>query len=71
MQGAEDRQGGGETQIAQGCDLVQAAGLRDIGLCRPQRYEEKQDAGAAHRNHCAGDLKKCAENICVHVDAKR
>ena len=71
MQGAEDRQGGGETQIAQGYDLVEAAGLRDIGLRGPQRNQEKQDAGAAHRNHRARDLKKCGENGCVHVDARR
>ena len=45
MQGAEDRQGDGETQVAQGCDLVEAAGLRDVGLGSPQGNQEKQDAG--------------------------
>jgi hypothetical protein len=59
---AEDRQGDGETQIAQDYDLVQAAGPRDTGLRSPQRNKEKQDAGAAHRNHRARDLKKCGEN---------
>src|SRR6266478_7009780 len=67
---AEDRQGDGETQIAQGYDLVQAAGPRDIGLCSPQRNNEKQDAGAARQNHRGRDLKKSGENGCVHVDAK-
>jgi len=59
------RQGDGETQIAQGYDLVQAAGPRDIALRSPQRNKEKQDAGAARRNHRARDLKKCGENGCV------
>jgi hypothetical protein len=59
MQCAEDRQGGGETQIAQGYDLVQAAGLRDIGLRSPQRNQENYDAGGAHRRHRARDHKKC------------
>src|SRR5882724_4952418 len=68
---AEDRQGDGETQIAQGYDLVQAGGTGDIGLRSPQRNKEKQDAGAAHRNHRARDLKKCGENGWVHVDAWR
>src|SRR5882762_5288097 len=68
---AEDRQWDGETQIAQGYDLLEAAGARDIGLRSPQRNKEKQDAGAAQRNHRARDLQKCGENGCVHVDAKR
>jgi hypothetical protein len=68
---AEDRQGDGETQIAQGYDLVQAAGPCDIGLRSPQRDEEKQDAGDAHRNCRARDLKKYGENGCVHADAER
>jgi len=68
---AEDGQGDGETQIAQGYDFVQTAGPGDIGLGGPQRNEEKQDAGAAHRNRRARDLKKCGENGCVHLDAKR
>jgi hypothetical protein len=38
---AEDRQGDGETQIAQGYDLVQAAGPRDIGLRSPQSKKEE------------------------------
>src|SRR6266446_1906918 len=63
------RQGDGETQIAQGYDLVQAAGPRDIALRSPQRNQEKYDAGAAHRNRRARDLKKCGENGCVHVEA--
>jgi hypothetical protein len=70
MQGAEDRQGRGETQIAQGDDIVQAVGLRDIGLCSPKRNKEEEDTGAAHRNHRARDLKKCGENGYVHVDGK-
>ncbi len=68
---AEDRQWDGETQIAQDHDLVQAAGPRDIGLRSPKRNKEKQAAGGAHRNGRARDLKKCGENDCVHVDAKR
>jgi len=68
---AEDGQGDGETQIAQGYDFVQTAGPGDIGLGGPQRNEEKQDAGAAHRNRRARDLKKCDENGCEHVDARR
>jgi hypothetical protein len=52
----------GETQIAQGYDLVEAAGPRDIGLRSPQGNQEKQDAGAAHRDHGARELKKCGEN---------
>jgi hypothetical protein len=68
---AKDRQWEGETQIAQGHDLVQAASPRDIGFRSPQRNKEKQDAGTAHRNRRARDLKKCGENGCVHVDAKR
>jgi hypothetical protein len=70
---AEDRQGDGETQIAQDYDFVQAASPRDIGFRSPQRNKEKQDGGAAHRDHRARDLKKCDENCCVHagVDAKR
>ena len=62
MQGAEDRQGCGETQIAQGYDFVEAAGLRDIVPGSPQRNEENQDAGAAHRKHRARDFKECGEN---------
>jgi hypothetical protein len=38
---AEDRQGDGETQIAQDYDLVQAAGPREIGLRSPQGNKEK------------------------------
>jgi hypothetical protein len=67
---AEDRQGDGETQIAQGYDLIQAAGSPDIGLRHPQGDKEKQDAGAAHRNSCARDLNKCGKNGGVHMDAK-
>jgi hypothetical protein len=37
----EDRQGNGETQIAQDYDLVQAACPQDIGLRSPQRNKEK------------------------------
>jgi hypothetical protein len=71
MQGAEDRQGHSETQIAQGYNLVQAAGPCNIVLPSPQCNQEKQKAGAAHRNHRARDLKKCGEKGWVHVDAKR
>jgi hypothetical protein len=73
MQGAENRQRGGETQIAQGYNLVQAARPRDIGFRSPQGNQEKQDSGAAHRNHSSRNLKKCGENGYVHVDvdAKR
>src|SRR5258707_5391946 len=70
MLGAEDRQWDGETQVAQGYDLVQAACPRDIGLRSPHRNQEKQDAGAAHRNRRARDLKKYRENGCVHVNSK-
>jgi hypothetical protein len=55
---AEDRQGQGETQIAQDDDLVEAVGLREIGLRRPQRNQEKQEAGAAHRDRGARELEK-------------
>lgn len=65
---AEDRQGDGETQIAQGYDLAQAPGPRDIALRSPQRNKEKQDAGGAHRNRRARDLNKSGENSCVHVN---
>src|SRR6266436_3659041 len=65
------RQGDGETQIAQGYDLVQPAGSGDIALRSPQRNQEKYDACTAHRNRRARDLKKSGENGCVHVDAKR
>jgi hypothetical protein len=58
MQGAKDCQGEGETQIAQGYDLVEAADLRDIGLRDPRGNQEKEDAGAAHRDYRARDLKK-------------
>jgi len=68
---AEDRQRDGETQIAEDYELVQAAGPSDIGLRSPQRNKEKQDAGAARRNHRARDLKKCGKNGWVHVDAWR
>jgi hypothetical protein len=71
MQGAEDRQRDGETQIAQGYDLVEAAGPCDIGLGSPQGDQKKQDAGAAHRDRGARERKKCGENGCVHADAKR
>ncbi len=66
MQGAEDRQGGGEKQIAQGYDLVQAAGPRDIGLRSPDRNQENYDAGGAHRDHRARNPKKCGENGYLH-----
>jgi hypothetical protein len=68
MQGAEDRQGGGETQIAQGYDLVQAVSPRDIALRSQDRDQNNYDAGSAHRGHCARDQKKCGENCYVHVD---
>jgi len=67
----EDRQRDAETQIAQSYDLVQAAGPRDIGPGSPQPNNEKQDAGAAHPNHRARDLKKRGEKGWVHVDAWR
>jgi hypothetical protein len=67
---AEDRQGDGEAQIAQGYDLVQAPGPRDIGLRSPQRNQENQDAGAAHRDRRARGLKKYRENGCVHVECQ-
>jgi hypothetical protein len=70
MQGAERSQGDGETQIAQGDKLVQAAGLRDIGPGSPQRDHENYDAGAAHRNYRAVDPKKCRESY-MHLDSKR
>lgn len=62
VQGAEDRQGEGETQIAQGHDLVEAAGLPDIGLRSPRGNHEKHDAGAAHRDYGARDLEKGCKN---------
>jgi hypothetical protein len=68
---AEDRQGNGETQIAQDYDLVQASGTQDIGPRSPQRNQEKQDPGTAHRNRDVRDLQKCGENGYVHVNAKR
>lgn len=71
MQGAEDRQGGGKTQIAQGYDLVQAAGPLDIGPGSPQSNQEKQNGCTAHRDCGARELQKYGENGCVHVDAKR
>jgi hypothetical protein len=70
MQGAENCQGDGETQIAQGYDLVEAAGPREIGLGSPQGNQEKQDSGAAHRDRGAGNLKKRGEDDWVHVDGK-
>jgi len=71
MQGAEDRQGDGETQIAQGYDLVEAASARDIGLGSPKGNQENQDAGAAHRERGSVQRKKCSEKGCVHVYAER
>ena len=65
---AEDRQGDGETQIAQGYELVQAGSPGDIGPGGPQRNKEKQDAGAAHRNRRPRDLKECGQDDGVHVD---
>src|ERR1700723_2534898 len=70
-EGAEYRQWDGETQIAQGYDLVQAAGPCDISLRSPQRNHENQDAGAAHRNHRGRGPKKRGLSGCVHVGAKR
>jgi hypothetical protein len=70
MQCAEDRQGRGETQIAQGYDLLQAASPRNIGLRSPDRNQNNHDAGGAHQGHRARDHKKCRENCYVHVDAE-
>src|SRR5712672_3571659 len=58
-------------KIAQRYDLVQPAGPHDIALRSPQRNQEKYDAGAAHRNRRARDLKKYGENGCVQADAGR
>ena len=65
---AEDRQGQGETQIAQGDDFVEAAGLRDIGLRSPQCDREKQDGGGAHGGRRGREIKKREENDWVHGD---
>ena len=70
MQGAERSQGDGETQIAQGYKLVQAASLRDIGSGSPQRNHENYDAGTTHRNYRAVDPPKCIESY-MHLDFKR
>jgi hypothetical protein len=70
MQGAEDCQRDGETQIAQGYDLVEAAGAGDIGLGGPEGNQENQDAGAAHRYRGARNVKKRRENNWVHVDGE-
>ena len=45
MQGAEDSQGNGDTQVAQSYDFVQAASSRRFGPGSPQRNQEKQDVG--------------------------
>src|SRR5580700_10978206 len=70
MQGAERRQGDGETQIAQGYKLVQAAGLRDIVSGSPQSNHENYDPGTTHRNYRAVDPPKCRESY-MHLDFKR
>jgi hypothetical protein len=62
MLGAEDRQGCGETQIAQGQDLAEAVGLRDILPRSPRGNQEKPKACAAHRDYRARDPKNCGEN---------
>jgi hypothetical protein len=69
MQRAEDRQGNGETQIAQGYNLVEAALSREIVFRSPKRDQKKQEAGEAHRDCGPGELKKCGGNDGVHVDA--
>jgi hypothetical protein len=53
---AKDRQGEGETQIAQDYDFVEAAGLRDIGLRSPQGNREEQDCGDGHGGWCGREL---------------
>jgi len=70
VQSAEDRQGSGETQIAQGYDFVEAAGAGDVVFGSPQGDEDNQDAGSAHRDDRPGDFEEHGENGCVHVDGK-
>jgi hypothetical protein len=69
MQGPEDRQRGGKTQVAQGYDLVEAAALRNFGLRSPRGNQEKQDAGGAHRNHRTRHHEKSDQDCYVHVNA--
>ena len=71
MKRAKDRERNRETQIAQGDDLVQAAGPREVGPHGPQANHKKHDAGAAHRDPRTRDLRKYGENSSVHIDTKQ
>ena len=70
MQGAEDGQGDGKTQITQSYDLFDATGARDIGFGSPQRDQKDREAGAAHGERGSGQRKKCGEKSRVHIESK-
>jgi len=63
---AENRQRDGETQIAQGGDLVQAVGLGDVIFGGQYADEKKNDSGRTHGDGGAGDFEECEENCLVH-----
>ena len=66
MECAEDRERDGETKIGRGDEFVEAIGTGDVCLGGPQGDEEKQDAGAAHGNHCARSCEEQDEKSDVH-----
>src|SRR6516162_1464284 len=62
----EHRQGDGKTQIAQGHDLVEAAGARQFVLCGQQSEGEDHQASAAHQDCGAEELEEEGEKDWVH-----
>ena len=66
MFGAEDRERNGETQVGQGDDFVEAAGLGDLAFCGQDADEKKNDASSAHGVGGAGDFEENEENECGH-----
>ena len=58
MLGAEDRQRYSETQIAQGCDFVEAICTRELDFGREDSNNEESDGGGAHGISRTRDFKK-------------
>src|ERR1700687_3461110 len=68
---AEGRQRGGEAQVGQGYDLVEATSLGDIVFRGQQGNHEQRQDGGGHREGGARKLKKCGEKSWGHGPTDR
>ena len=70
VESAEDGHGDGKGEVGEGDDLLDGAGLGQVGAGGDQGYDAGEDAGDTHGERYAGKLKDADGKGCWHVDPR-